>query len=138
MITSRSATANISAWARTSRGWSFKVVIEAINRRMPDLELAGPVERLRSNFVAGIKHMPVRFTPMRVSAGASAPSQSAGVEHAPIWRIKNRPNPYPFPAREGELCREAIATIELAELTKHAPPKGKFGCEGRATGGDRN
>jgi cholest-4-en-3-one 26-monooxygenase len=31
--------------------------------RLPDIELAGPVERLRSNFVAGIKHMPVRFTP---------------------------------------------------------------------------
>jgi len=25
------------------------------------IELAGPVERLRSNLVAGIKHMPVRF-----------------------------------------------------------------------------
>lgn len=41
----------------------LKVMLEAVNRRMPDLELAGPVERLRSNFVAGIKHMPVRFTP---------------------------------------------------------------------------
>jgi cholest-4-en-3-one 26-monooxygenase len=32
-------------------------------RRMPDLEPAGEMQRLRSNFVAGIKHMPVRFTP---------------------------------------------------------------------------
>ena len=56
----------------------LKVMIEAINRRMPDLELAGPVERLRSNFVAGIKHMPVRFTPKRAKAGASAASQSEG------------------------------------------------------------
>ena len=31
--------------------------------RMPDLELAGPVRRLRSDFVNGIKEMPVRFTP---------------------------------------------------------------------------
>jgi cytochrome P450 len=31
--------------------------------RMPDLELAGPVERLPSNFISGPKHMPVRFTP---------------------------------------------------------------------------
>jgi hypothetical protein len=34
--------------------------------------LAGPIERLRSNFVAGIKHMPVRFTPKRTTAGTSA------------------------------------------------------------------
>ena len=32
----------------------------------------GPVERLRSNFVAGIKHMPVRFRPRRTSAGTAA------------------------------------------------------------------
>jgi cytochrome P450 len=56
----------------------LKVLIEAINRRLPDLELAGPVERLRSNFVAGIKHMPVRFTPMRANAGTSAVSQAEG------------------------------------------------------------
>ena len=41
--------------------------IAAITRqvveRMPDLELAGPVRRLRSDFVNGIKEMPVRFTP---------------------------------------------------------------------------
>jgi cholest-4-en-3-one 26-monooxygenase len=30
---------------------------------IPDIELAGPVERLRSNFINGIKHMPVSYTP---------------------------------------------------------------------------
>jgi len=50
----------------------LRVVIDEIARRMPDIELAGPVERLRSNFVAGIKHMPVRFTPNRPTAAASA------------------------------------------------------------------
>jgi hypothetical protein len=30
---------------------------------MPDIELDGEVSRLRSNFLNGIKHMPVRFTP---------------------------------------------------------------------------
>lgn len=30
--------------------------------RLPDMELAGPVDRLVSNFIHGIKHMPVRFT----------------------------------------------------------------------------
>lgn len=33
--------------------------------RMPDLELAGPPVQLRSNFVNGIKYMPVTFTPAR-------------------------------------------------------------------------
>ncbi len=41
----------------------MRVMIEQVMRRMPDLELAGEPERLRSNFVAGIKHLPVRFTP---------------------------------------------------------------------------
>jgi cytochrome P450 len=33
--------------------------------RMPDIELAGPIDRLPSNFISGPKHMPVRFTPGR-------------------------------------------------------------------------
>jgi cholest-4-en-3-one 26-monooxygenase len=48
----------------------MRVMIEQVMRRMPDLELAGPPERLRSNFVAGIKHMPVRFTPSAMHAQA--------------------------------------------------------------------
>lgn len=32
-------------------------------RRLPDIEVSGPVERLRSNFINGIKHLPVSFTP---------------------------------------------------------------------------
>jgi len=40
----------------------MKVMFEELMRRVSDIEIAGPVERLRSNFVAGIKHMPVRFT----------------------------------------------------------------------------
>jgi cholest-4-en-3-one 26-monooxygenase len=43
----------------------IRVMFEEILRRLPDLELAGPVRRLRSNFINGIKHMPVRFTPER-------------------------------------------------------------------------
>jgi hypothetical protein len=30
-------------------------------RRLPDLALDGEVEYLRSNFIGGIKHMPVRW-----------------------------------------------------------------------------
>ncbi|HEX2315200.1 MAG TPA: cytochrome P450 [Thermomonospora sp.] len=32
--------------------------------RLPDLELAGPPVRLVSNFIGGIKHLPVRFSPV--------------------------------------------------------------------------
>ena len=41
----------------------IRIMFEALLRRLPYLELAGPVQRLRSNFINGIKHMPVRFTP---------------------------------------------------------------------------
>jgi cytochrome P450 len=38
-----------------------RVLFEELLRRLPDLELAGPVRRLASNFVNGIVSMPVRF-----------------------------------------------------------------------------
>jgi cholest-4-en-3-one 26-monooxygenase len=41
----------------------IRCMFEELLRRLPDLELDGPVMRLRSNFINGIKHMPVRFTP---------------------------------------------------------------------------
>ena len=41
----------------------IRVMFEHVLRRMPDLELSGPVEYLRSHFIDGVKHMPVRFTP---------------------------------------------------------------------------
>ena len=43
----------------------LKVLFEELFRRFPDIELAGPPERLRSTFIGGIKHLPVKFTPNR-------------------------------------------------------------------------
>jgi len=40
----------------------LRVMFETLLTRLPDIALAGPVERLRSGFIGGIKHMPVRFT----------------------------------------------------------------------------
>ena len=40
----------------------LRVLLQALSERMPDIELDGEVSRLRSNFLNGIKHMPVRFT----------------------------------------------------------------------------
>ncbi len=39
------------------------VMFRELFAQMPDLELAGPPVPLRSNFINGIKHLPVRFTP---------------------------------------------------------------------------
>ncbi|HZE31344.1 MAG TPA: cytochrome P450, partial [Actinoallomurus sp.] len=39
------------------------VLFELLLDRMPDIRPAGEARRLRSNFINGIKEMPVRFTP---------------------------------------------------------------------------
>jgi linalool 8-monooxygenase len=41
----------------------LKLVFPEILRRLPDMELAGPVRRTRSNWVNGFTSIPVRFTP---------------------------------------------------------------------------
>jgi cholest-4-en-3-one 26-monooxygenase len=41
----------------------LQIMFAEIVRRLPDIELAGDVRLLRSNFIDGIKEMPVRFTP---------------------------------------------------------------------------
>ena len=41
----------------------LKLIFDEVIRRMPDMELAGEPERLRSNFIGGIKHLPVRYSP---------------------------------------------------------------------------
>ncbi len=40
----------------------IQVTFEELLPRLAEIELAGPVERLRSNFIRGIKHLPVRVT----------------------------------------------------------------------------
>jgi cholest-4-en-3-one 26-monooxygenase len=41
----------------------IKATMRQIVERLPDLELAGPPNYLHSDFVSGVKTMPVRFTP---------------------------------------------------------------------------
>jgi cholest-4-en-3-one 26-monooxygenase len=41
----------------------IKVMFQELARRLPDIELAGPEQRLRMNLVDAIKHLPVRYTP---------------------------------------------------------------------------
>jgi cholest-4-en-3-one 26-monooxygenase len=40
----------------------MRVIFEELLPRLPDAELNGPVARLRSNFINGIKHLPVTFS----------------------------------------------------------------------------
>ena len=41
----------------------LKIMFEGLAQRMPDIVATGPADRLRMNFVNGIKHLPVEFTP---------------------------------------------------------------------------
>ena len=41
----------------------LKLIFREILERIPDMALAGEVEMLRSNFIGGVKHLPVSFTP---------------------------------------------------------------------------
>lgn len=46
----------------------LRLTLDALLGQIEQIELAGKVERLRSNLIAGIKHMPVRFTRTRAAA----------------------------------------------------------------------
>ena len=41
----------------------LRLIFQEIALRMPDMKLEGEPERLRSNFIGGIKHLPVSWTP---------------------------------------------------------------------------
>ncbi len=41
----------------------LRLIFREVATRLEDIRLAGEVERLRSNFIGGIKHIPVAFTP---------------------------------------------------------------------------
>ena len=49
----------------------LRVLFEELLRRFPDMELAAPVRRLRSNFINGIKEMRMSFTPERARIAAA-------------------------------------------------------------------
>ena len=39
----------------------LQIMFRQLMERLEYAELAGPLERMRSNFVGGIKHMPIRY-----------------------------------------------------------------------------
>jgi linalool 8-monooxygenase len=46
----------------------LRLLFGELLRRFPDVTVAGPVKRVRSNFLASVRSMPVRFTPERRGA----------------------------------------------------------------------
>jgi cholest-4-en-3-one 26-monooxygenase len=47
----------------------LKVMFEGLVNRLPDIEAAGPPERLRNNLLNSLKHLPVKFTPVEPVLG---------------------------------------------------------------------
>jgi cholest-4-en-3-one 26-monooxygenase len=41
----------------------IRVMFEHLLDRLPDIRQAGEVQRLQSQFINGVKHLPVAFTP---------------------------------------------------------------------------
>ncbi len=41
----------------------LRLIFSQLASRTPDMRISGEIERLRSNFIGGIKHIPVEFTP---------------------------------------------------------------------------
>ncbi|MXW62930.1 MAG: cytochrome P450 [Acidimicrobiaceae bacterium] len=48
----------------------IKIVFEELAKRIPDIRLAGDIERLRANLVDSIKHIPVEYTPSPAVLGS--------------------------------------------------------------------
>jgi cholest-4-en-3-one 26-monooxygenase len=44
----------------------IQIMFEELLKRLPDMTMTGPPSRLRSNFINGIKHLPVKFSPERL------------------------------------------------------------------------
>jgi len=68
MSISRSAKASIFCAGAHLARLELRLMLSDLLRRIDQIELAGKIERLKSNLIAGIKHMPVRFTQARVAA----------------------------------------------------------------------
>jgi cholest-4-en-3-one 26-monooxygenase len=49
----------------------IRVLFEELINRVDRVESLGPADRLRSNFIDGIKHLPVRLHPAKSPAAVS-------------------------------------------------------------------
>ena len=82
----------------------IKATMRQVVERLPDLELAGPPNRLHSDFVNGIKTMPVRFTP-------TAPAVQEGLTmRTPLCDELG----IEFPIFAFTHCRDVVAAVSKA------------------------
>ena len=75
----------------------IRVMFEEILTRLPDMRMAGEPERLRSNLIAGIKHLPVQFTPERrltrsPATGVVAEQEARSRVASSVLRVGRRPD----------------------------------------------
>jgi cholest-4-en-3-one 26-monooxygenase len=54
----------------------IRVMFEHLLDRLPDISVSGDVERLQSNFINGVKHLPVTFSPSSAIGSPSSPTGS--------------------------------------------------------------
>ena len=54
------------------------VMFEHLLDRLPDIHVDGPVQRLQSNFINGVKHLPVAFSPSAADRGPLSATLRAG------------------------------------------------------------
>jgi cholest-4-en-3-one 26-monooxygenase len=67
----------------------IRIMFEELLKRIPDMEIAGDVQRLRSNFINGVKHLPVSFAPSKAQPGP--PPERADLTHRQVdvgWQRK--------------------------------------------------
>ena len=74
-----------------------RVLLTELLTRLPDVEVSGPASHLRSGFMNGIKHLPVRFTPAPkpgplVVPGAEV-AEAAGAERADATEVASHGTP---------------------------------------------
>ena len=73
----------------------IRVMFDRLLDRVPDIRLDGEVQRLRSNFINGVKHLPVAFTPSApVGAEPARPLTPATIQKAdgPCVSTKQSPS----------------------------------------------
>ena len=71
----------------------IRVMFDRLLDRVPDIRQDGDVQRLRSNFINGVKHIPVGSHPLRTGRAASTGRRT--VSH--LQRAQDEPSPMRSP-----------------------------------------
>ena len=88
------------------------VLFEELAKRVPRVEQLGAPDRLRSNFIGGIKHLPVRFHERSGIAGSRRAAAAAAMSAA-TWRRPRSSTSAPT-STSGVMMRNALARSPFA------------------------